>query len=266
MVRGEADGARIARRNRRRTGGFTGLGLVAAACVAVFAVSALNDGGQMVQTRPADNPPATFEPTPATPPLLWPFRTVDEARQWQEDGKPQGHSPWHADAEATALTFTTGYLGFTDVDRVVDAEVTGDEARVTVGYNSEGSNVSPAATIRLVRLGEGSDAPWEVVGTDEDPYFSIAAPEAGAAVTSPLDVSGLITGVDESIHVHVRQPSTPRPLGESPCCGAEGGENFPWERTVAFDGATDPYLTVVAFAGGHITDVERFVLVGVRRG
>ncbi|MGH9036750.1 MAG: hypothetical protein ACRD0O_13385, partial [Acidimicrobiia bacterium] len=242
----EADAARIGRRNRWRTGGFTGLGLVAAVAVAVLAVSALNDGGQVVATRPADQPPATVAPVEDTRPLLWPFRTVDEARQWQAEGEPQGHSPWHADAEATALAFTTGYLGFTDIDQVVEAEVTGDEARVTVGYDSEGGNVSPAATIRLVRLGDGSSAPWEVVGTAGDDYFSITVPEAGAGVTSPFDVSGRITGVDESVHVQVRQPSTSSPLGESPCCGAEGGENSPWQRTVAFAGATDPFLTVVA--------------------
>jgi hypothetical protein len=259
----EAGAARLGRRNRWRTGGFTGLGLVAAACVAVLAVSALNDGGQLVETRPAGEGPATVAPGPDTP-LLWPFRTVDEARQWQEEGEPQGHSPWHADAEATALAFTTGYLGFTEIDRVVDAEVTGDEARVTVGFHSEEADVLPAAIIRLVRLGEGPDAPWEVVGTVEDDYFSITAPETGAAVTSPLNVSGRITGVDESIHVQVHQPSTSRPLGESPCCGSDGGENSPWQRTVVFAGATDPFLTVVASTGGHLVEVERFVVVGVR--
>jgi hypothetical protein len=262
----EADAARIRRRNRWRTGGFTGLGLVAAACVAVLAIGALNHGGQLVQTRPADDRPATVEPGPDTPPLLWPFRTVDEARQWQEEGDPQGHSPWHADAEATALAFTTGYLGFTGVDHVVDSEISGREAQVTVGYPGEGDDPKPlrAATIELIRLGDGPDAPWEVVGTAEDPYFSITVPAAGADVSSPLVVSGLITGVDESVQVQIRQPSTSEPLGEAPCCGAEGGENFPWERTVAFQGATDPVLTLVASAGGHLTDVERFVVVGVR--
>ena len=260
----EAGAARLRRRNRWRAGGFTGVGLVAAATVMVVAVGTLGDKGpQVVETRPADQP-ATVVPGPDTPPLLWPFRTADEARQWQEEGEPQGHSPWHADAEATAVAFVTGYLGFTDIDRVVDAEVDGDEARVTVGYQSEGENISSAATILLVRLGDGANAPWEVVGTADDDYFSITVPEAGAAVTSPVDVSGRITGVDESVHVQVHQPSTSRPLGESPCCGSEGGENSPWQRTVAYAGATDPFLTIVASTGGHITDVERFVVVGVR--
>jgi hypothetical protein len=261
----EADAARLRRRNRWRTGGFTGLGLVAAAVVAVVAVSALSDGGQLVETSPADDPPATVAPVEDTRPLLWPFRTEDEARQWQQEGEPEGHSPWHADAEATALAFTTGYLRFTEVDGIVDSEISGREARVTVGYPGESEDrLLPAATIELIRLGDGPDAPWEVVGTAGNEHFSITAPADGATVVSPLVVSGLITGVDESVHVEVRQPSSPEPLGKSPCCGAEGGENFPWQRTVVIEGPTDPVLTVVAHAGGHLTDVERFVVVGVR--
>ena len=262
----EADAARLRRRNRWRTGGFTGLGLVAAAVVAVVAVSALSDGGQLVETSPADDPPATtVAPVEDTRPLLWPFRTEDEARQWQQEGEPEGHSPWHADAEATALAFTTGYLRFTEVDGIVDSEISGREARVTVGYPGESEDrLLPAATIELIRLGDGPGAPWEVVGTAGNEHFSITAPADGATVVSPLVVSGLITGVDESVHVEVRQPSSAEPLGKSPCCGAEGGENFPWQRTVVIEGPTDPVLTVVAHAGGHLTDVERFVVVGVR--
>ena len=266
----EADAARIRRRHRWRTGGFTGLGLVAAAVAVVVAVSALSDGGQLVETRPADTrpadtPPATVAPVEETRTLLWPFRTEDEARQWQREGAPGGHSPWHADAEATALAFTTEYLGFAGVSRVVDSDISSREAEVTVGYPGESQDrLLPAATIELIRLGDGPDAPWEVVGTADNEHFSITAPVDGAAAVSPLVVSGLITGVDESVHVEVHQPSSPGPLGTSPCCGAEGGENFPWQRTVLIEGATDPVLTVVAHAGGHLTDVERFVVVGVR--
>lgn len=265
----EAGAAALRRRNRWRAAGLTGLGLAAAAFAVVLAAGTLRDvGPQVVETRPGDHPPATVAPVEDTRPLLWPFRTRDEARRWQEQGRPEGHSPWHGDAEATALAFTTGYLGFTDVDRIVDSEISAREARVRVGYRGEGDNPRslPAATIELVRLGDGSDAPWEVVGTAEDRYFSITLPSDGTTVISPLLVSGLITGVDESVHVQVRQPSTSDPLGESPCCGAEGGENSPWERTVAFRGATDPVLTVVASTGGHLTGVERFVVVGVRTG
>jgi hypothetical protein len=56
------------------------------------------------------------------PQLLWPFRSLAEARQLQEDSKAGGHSPRHADAEATAVAFTTGCPGFT----AIGPPVTGD--------------------------------------------------------------------------------------------------------------------------------------------
>jgi hypothetical protein len=262
----EGDAARLLRRNRRRAGVFTGLGLVAAAAVAVLALATLGDSGpQVVETRPADRPPAAVETLPEGTQWLWPFRSLAEAREWQERGRPEGHSPWHADAEATAVAFTTGYLGFTEIDRAVSTQIDGDEARVTVGYRSEGDNVSPAAVIRLVRLGDGAGAPWEVVGTAPDEYFTITTPGPGDRVASVFTVGGRITGVDESIRVEVRQPSTTMVLGAA-CCQPGGGENSPWTATVALKGATDPVLTVVAMTGGHIAGVESFVVIGVRSG
>lgn len=259
----EADAAAVHRRNRRRAGALSGLGLVAAVGATLLVVGGLRDTTrELVETRPANRPPEGVAPGPGGAPLLWPFRNLAEARQWQRDGAPGGHSPWHADAGATALAFTTGYLGLTDIDQVIGTETVGGEARVAVGYLGEGGDPHPAATIRLIRLGDGEDAPWEVVGTVEDQNFTITAPTPGAPVASPLTVTGLITGVDESIRVEIHQPSSPRPLGET-CCEPAGGERSPWRTTVAYEGAADPTLTVVASTGGHLTSVERFVVVGV---
>ena len=113
-----------------------------------------------------------------------------------------------------------------------------------------------------MRFGSGADAPWEVVGTD-DTDLSVTAPAYGATVTSPVTVGGRISGVDESIRVQVRQSSTESPLGES-CCLPAGGSNTPWHTTVAFHGATDPVVTIVASTGGHLQGVERFAVTGVR--
>jgi hypothetical protein len=35
---------------------------------------------------------------------------------------------------------------------------------------------------------------------------------------------------------------------------------------VSYAGATDPAVTVVMFAGGHVQDVERFAITAVRPG
>jgi hypothetical protein len=196
---------------------------------------------------------------------LWPFRNVQEARRWQVEADPGGHQPWHYDADFIALMFTRQYLGFTEIDRVVAHTIGKDEAHVSVGSANEGGTGShTAAVIHLVRFGVGKEKPWEVVGTrDADVQISITSPRYGARVSSPLTVGGRITGVDESIHVQVRQISSATPIGEF-CCIPAGGENQPWSARVSYVGATDPALTVVAWTGGHLYQVERFAVTGVQ--
>jgi hypothetical protein len=58
--------------------------------------------------------------------------------------------------------------------------------------------------VHHVRFGPQSDAPWEVVGSD-DTTFTVETPAYGALVTSPVTVAGRITGVDENVRVAVRQ-------------------------------------------------------------
>jgi hypothetical protein len=214
-------------------------------------------------TTSAAPPSSTSAPAAeAADPALWPFRTVDEARRWQVEQAPAGHSPWHGDAEATALSFTTGYLGFTELDTVVGSEIDGTEAVVEVGYEGESGKPAPAASLRLVRFGDGPDAPWEVVGTVDD-TMSVTEPAPDVEITSPVRVTGLISGVDENIRVQVRDPAAQKPIGES-CCLAAGGENSPWSATVNYRGASGGLLTIVASTGGHVADVERFAVTGAR--
>ncbi|MGW1347359.1 hypothetical protein ACWCOV_40345 [Kribbella sp. NPDC002412] len=193
---------------------------------------------------------------------LWPFASVAEAQAWQEAYRSGGHQPWHLDAGQTALAFTTGYLGFSELDRVVSRSVRGSEAWVAVGYHDPNGASSVAAVLHLARIGSGADAPWEVVGS-RDTTLSVERPAYGAKVTSPITVGGRITGVDESIVVEVRQPSSEQPIGRAPGVPA-GGENQPWSTRVGFRGATDPVLTVVAFTGGHLQRVERFALTAAQ--
>lgn len=192
---------------------------------------------------------------------IWPFTTPAQAQAWQREYRAGGHQPWHLDPEQTALSFTQGYLGFTEIDRVTSRSVAATHARIGVGLSGPESSGS-AAVVHLVRFGTGRDAPWEVVGTD-DTSFSLTKPAYGSVVRSPVAVGGRISGVDESIRVHVRQPSSKAPLGES-CCIPAGGFGQPWSYSVSFKGAKDAVLTVVAMTGGHIAEVERFAVTAVR--
>ncbi|QGV76908.1 hypothetical protein [Streptomyces ficellus] len=192
---------------------------------------------------------------------IWPFTTPAQVQAWQRDYRRDGHQPWHLDPEQTALSFARGYLGFSEIDRVTSRTVTATQARIGVGVSGPESSGS-AAVVRLVRYGTGRDAPWEVVGTD-DTTFSLTKPAYGSVVRSPLAVGGRISGVDESLRIQVRQPSSQKPLGES-CCVPAGGSGQPWSSSVSFKGAKDAVLTVVASTGGHIAEVERFTVTAVR--
>jgi hypothetical protein len=194
---------------------------------------------------------------------LWPFRTQAEADAWRQQHDAQGTAPWHLDAEQTALSFTAGFLGFGEIDRVVASDIRDQEAWVSVGYDDPATgDLSTAAVVHLVRFGTGDGAPWEVVGT-RDTALTLETPGYGSGVSSPVVVGGRITGVDESLRVQVRQVSSSAPLGEA-CCLPVGGENAPWQTTVSYAGATDPALTIVVSTGGHVQGVELFAITGVR--
>jgi hypothetical protein len=261
----------------------------AAVVVATLAVAAWlprSDGssGGKVRAGRADQPEVTSATTPSTAPPstaaitatttgaatggigssqpLWPFSSKAEVTAWQESYRSGGHSPWHVDAAATAQSFTTGYLGFTEIDKVVSREVRATEAWITVGYTNPNGDLDEAAVIHLVRWGSGSDAPWEVVGS-RDYALSLTIPKYGSSVRSPLEVGGLVTGVDESIHVQMRAQSAPDPIGDA-CCLAAGGEGASWRTSISFRPATSGIATVVAWTGGHLQAVERFAVTGVR--
>ncbi len=196
---------------------------------------------------------------------LWPFTSAADAQEWQASSRSGGHQPWHLDPVATALSFTRDFLGFAGVDRALASTVTGDDARVQVGYATEGGRTGIAAVIHLVRFGSGTDAPWEVVGTD-DTDISLTQPAYGSTVTAPLTVGGRISGVDESIHVWLRTTSginRGQVVGES-CCQPAGGDKSMWTATVSTTAPPGQSLVVVASTGGHLYEVERFAVTGVR--
>ncbi|QNP67728.1 hypothetical protein IAG43_31995 [Streptomyces genisteinicus] len=223
------------------------------------------DDGAPASPSASPAPSGRDAPLPGFPGLqpLWPFATLAEAGTWERAFRDGGGRPWHRDPVQTALSFTQGYLGFAGIDRVTSRDIGARQARIGVGASaSEGTGT--AAVIHLVRYGTGADAPWEVVGTD-DADFSLTTPSYGSSAGSPLRAGGRITGVDESVRVDVRQPSSEQALG-STCCLSAGGKNRPWTSSVTFTGATDPVLTVVASTGGHVAEVERFTVTAVRTG
>ncbi len=282
------------RRARRQIGALATLG-VAAAMAAALAIPALQDrpghrvavhppatspGGSVETTTATTTATATPAPTPttATAPgstapgpgagyqLLWPFASLADANAWVTSALAGGHSPWHLDAAQTALAFSRGLLGYTDINATFKTTMDAKGAHVAVGFNNPNGRPVTAAVVHLVRLGIGPDAPWEVVGTDDTPDFTLTTPGYGTAVGASVAVGGVISGVDESIKVQAWRSSSSTPVGVA-CCLAAGGTSSPWHTTLALPagtGGSGGVLTIAASTGGHLAGVERFAVTGVR--
>lgn len=288
----EVRAGQLLRRRRWNRAAYLTIGLAAAVVTVVVAASALEPGSsrRVTTVAPATSPqtpvsrgpgpgpetttaspaPSTSAPQPASAfhyQPLWPFAGEADAAGWQARYRAGGQQPWHLDPATTAISFTTGYLGYADINLVVDGTVGPADAHVAVGYAvpSTPNRTSVAAIIHLVKLGAGADAPWEVVGTDDSRGISLAAPAYGSRISSPVAVGGRITGVDESIHVRVLQQSSgSTPIGDR-CCVPAGGTDTAWATSVGFAGARDAVVTLVASTGGHLLAVERFAVTAGRR-
>lgn len=247
--------------------------LVLAACSStstpVRSTTASSTASKPTIARPGTSNGAS--PAPTSPPAsslganlpLFPFATAQAIGEWQQSYLSGGHQPWHLDAGQTALAFAA-WLGYQNIDTVIGAVTDQNGAHVSVGFHPGGiaDRTSTSAVVHLVRWGAGSAVPWEVVGTD-DTTFSLDRPSYGASVTSPVQVGGRITGVDENIKVQVRSASAASGLGGF-CCRPAGGSARPWSATVTFTAAPRTVLTIAAQTGGHVAAVERFAVTAVR--
>ncbi|WP_225728087.1 MULTISPECIES: Gmad2 immunoglobulin-like domain-containing protein [unclassified Nocardia] len=191
---------------------------------------------------------------------LYPYATAEQAADMEQSVRA-GHQPWRLDAGTIAQMFTQWHLGFQGIDKVWKVDVRGDEAWAGVGFANPNGAPATAAVIHLVRFGPNPDSLWEVVGT-EDTTLTLTAPAYGSTVRSPVTAGGRITGVDESLRVQVRQTDQ-SPAGEVSRIPA-GGTETPWSARVPFTAACPGTLTVAVSTGGHIADVERFAITGVR--
>ena len=90
-------------------------------------------------------------------------------------------------------------------------------------------------------------------------------PAYGSTVPSPVTAGGMITGVDESIHVTVHTLPAQGPVGAY-CCRAAGGTRSPWSASVTFLATPGQVITIAAATGGHVAAVERFAVTGARAG
>jgi len=289
------EGAERSRRLRRR--GYAGGGVLALAAAAALAVALLpthpaprhsvivghGSGTTLgtptsvpapspttattLATGPAPTSVISSATTPGEPALpsgyvgLYPFSSPQGVSIWEAAYATSGAQPWHLDPGQTALSFT-GFLGYTEVNKVVSSTVNGSDAHVSVGYTIQGGGPTRvAAVVHLVRYGSGARAPWEVVGTD-DTTLSLTSPAYDSRTGSPIQAGGRITGVDESISVEIIDATLGQKVGSHAGVPA-GGTNSPWSETVAFSAHQGDVLIVAASTGGHVAKVERFAVTGI---
>ncbi len=215
---------------------------------AICALTLTSCAGAPVGPAPADEFAFGHQP-------LWPFASEQEAHRSSAD--------WHADPGATALAFTRDFLGFNEIDQAIEVTEDDDEAWVDVGYRLPDDRVATAATVHLARFGSAADAPWEVVGT-RDAVLTLETPPYGSLVRDAVQAGGRITGIDESLHLQIRQSGQDRALGDY-CCLPAGGQDQPWSAQVTMTHAPRPgTITVVVSTGGHVAEVERFAVTGLR--
>ena len=193
---------------------------------------------------------------------LYPFASQAQADAWLGTYRTSGVQPWHEDPRATALAFAA-FLGYTDINKVTGSSITASQAHISVGYLITPTQPHTGAVIHLVRYGPSPNAPWEVVGTADQPGFTITSPAYGSTVRSPVVAGGRITGVDESITVQVL--TFRHDPGGSQLLPSGRGDPEPLDRAGAVQGrAPGQVLIVSAATGGHVAAVERFVVTGVR--
>jgi hypothetical protein len=269
--------ARVTRRRRGRQ--LAAGGVVAAAALVAIVVTVVPSSPQRHhvqvshQTTLTTSPPPSAPTSPATskapapPPELpagylplFPFSSGAEVTQWTYS---KSAFTGYSDPGRTALYFA-GFLGYTEINQVIGVRAASDGDHVSIGFTVSGGSPHIAAIVHLVRFGAGGRAPWEVVGTD-DTTFTLTSPPYGSRARAPLSIGGAITGVDESIDVKVFRHGSNTPVRDS-CCHAAGGVDSPWSVLIPDPTQYRGILIIAASTGGHVAQVERFAVTGVRSG
>jgi hypothetical protein len=186
--------------------------------------------------------------------MLWPFTSVEQGQAWMTD---HGKRPWADDPTAVAIHLVRDLLKL-EVEVVQSAPYDeSTDVAPTITLKVQGRQVG---VVHLVRVFSGG--PWTVVSvccTD----LIITSPMPGAAITSPTQVTGRVTGVDENVQLRLLT-ATGRDLATS---GAPAGGEEPWTGTLTW-AAQDWYTAGVVAITRSPRDgsITRIAVVVVKRG
>jgi len=152
-----------------------------------------------------------------------------------------GSSVTYDDPVDAATGFATELVGFTDP--IVGEFRQGDtrSGEVEVRASADG----PVTTV-MVRQLSGDDT-WSVLAAATAAIVP-TQPEAGATVTSPLELRGTSTGFEGTVQVSLLDGTDPEPLVEGFVTGGSMGEMGSFENSVEFSEPTSATGTVVMYS------------------
>lgn len=249
----------IAVRRARRRVVVPAVSLACAAGVAVAFTLIGGDGGRarLVQVLP---PAASSAPTPAADDgrvttsapgqPIWPFATDEQAATFP------AAKPWASTSRGAAQHFLTDYLGVRGVVLLPPRCVCDGLVLLSVRGREVGQ-------MRLVQVGTAATRPWSVIGVTDGTALQVTAPATGAAVTSPLTVTGRVLGVGESIRVRLLSRAG-APLAQA---YTPAGLDIPWSTTLRWTERRWPTGALVASTlSPRDGSLNRLLVIPIRRG
>lgn len=224
---------------------------------AYVALSDTNNDKVQIGPNVGSETPSTSAPAVPTtntefPELaIFPFTSAAAEQQWETD-LADGGSNWQTQPVDVATRWVADFLDAPSVDRVLSQTPVdgGDAVDVTLGRVIEGENPNavPVTKVHLVQFGKA----W-IVTDASDPmgYLTVSTPEPGAAISSPVDVTGPAFGVDEGLKVEVRDATSSTSYGDANTSFGGGSGN--WSVSVHFQ---DPTGIVGALVATDISNAD----------
>jgi hypothetical protein len=218
---------RVARRRRVRFWLLPSAAVATAAAAAAFVLVA-PDHPQTQTLQPGETPSATAtsEPSTSASPApvdtgdwqfaaFWPFASAAEARAADPP------AAWTTDGLEVGKRLVRDVLKLPDVT-VVQTCVSCEALTLKVGAQDVGTLQLGHYTVHGTRVFTVAD----VSGTD----LTVTSPKAGAAVVSPLSVTGRVTGVDENVQLRLLSTAGK----ELASASAPAGSAVPWSATLTW--------------------------------
>jgi hypothetical protein len=208
---------------------FVLVGLLAVAVAVLATVLVLRDPDDGASSAPQPTPSVTSTTSTTSAPTSETTTSTstlspDEARGivWPRPGGAVYDDPVEA-----AVTMATDLVGFTSP---IAGEFQAGDARsgeVPIRAKSTGA----VTTVQVRQLGDGY---WYVLGAATDD-LRLESPDAGAAVSSPVTVSGRSRAFEGTIVVSVHAQADAHALGQQPLIGGAGEDLGPFTGEIEFD-------------------------------